>query len=361
MKQNFKKPFVLNMPRVWRTYLGGSMIDALHGAENGADEHFPEEWIMSVISAINAGREHIKNEGLAMIEGEDIPLKSLIDASPEEMLGKEHTNTYGTHPGVLVKILDSSERLAIQVHPNREKAMELFGSQYGKTECWHILGGRSIDGQKPCVYLGFKEGITKEKWKEIFDKQDIPAMLDCLHRFDVEPGDTILIQGGVPHAIGAGCFLVEIQEPTDLTIRTERTTPGGFKIADSGCHQGIGFDRMFDCFEYVGISREETKKRWFLTSENVLLEDGASVTKLVDGKDTSYFAMREIKVDKSLKLKNNTFCGLYVLAGSGTLKADSEKIPLSAPQQIFVPASTEYLEFEAEKGLRILQFFGPTP
>ena len=179
-----------------------------------------------------------------MVEGTEVSLAQFIDENPEEILGKKHYAKYGNKLGVLVKLIDSAERLTIQVHPTREKARELFDSQFGKTECWHILGGREVNGEKPCIYFGFKEGITREHWKDVFDRQDIPAMLDCLHRFEVKPGDTFLIEGGIPHAIGAGCFLVEIQEPTDYTVRTERVTPAGLRVADFMCHQG--------CYGYEG-------------------------------------------------------------------------------------------------------------
>ena len=59
-------------------------------------------------------------------------------------------------------------------------------------------------------------------------------MLDCLHKFEVNKGDTFLIEGGIPHAIGAGCFLVEVQEPTDYTIR--KNTHSGKSQTNSASH-----------------------------------------------------------------------------------------------------------------------------
>ena len=79
-----KKPLELNTPRAWRTYLGGAMIDKLHGVQQMQDEHFPEEWIMSVISARNPGREHITDEGMAYLKNEEgVSLKDLIANDPE--------------------------------------------------------------------------------------------------------------------------------------------------------------------------------------------------------------------------------------------------------------------------------------
>lgn len=361
MTYTYDLPKQLNTPRAWRTYLGGSLIDKLHGKENGADDHFPEEWIMSVISARNAGREHITDEGLAFFADEpELSLKDYIAADPEAALGAAHVAVSGAHPGVLVKLIDSSERLTIQVHPDRAKAQELFHVPYGKTECWHILGGRTIDGEAPCVYLGFKEGVTREYWKEMFDTQNIPGMLDCMHRYEVKPGDTILIEGGVPHAIGAGCFLVEIQEPTDYTIRTERMTPSGFAVADSACHQGLGFDTMFDCFHYEGLSREETKARWFLPEREVSRNESAAVTTLVGYEDTKFFMMRRLLVKGEHTVHTQNFCALYILSGKGTLTCGDATIPLCAPQQFFVPAGCSDWTLKSEDGeLEVLQFFGP--
>lgn len=361
MKYEYSIPRQLNTPRAWRTYLGGALIDKLHGKENAADDRFPEEWIMSVISARNAGREHITDEGLAYFADDPaLSLKEYIAADPEAALGKSHVEKSGAHPGVLVKLLDSSERLTIQVHPDRNKAQELFHAPYGKTECWHILAGRSIDGEAPCVYLGFKEGVTREMWKELFDQQDIPGMLSCLHRYEVNVGDTILIEGGVPHAIGSGCFLVEIQEPTDYTIRVERTTPSGFAVADSACHQGLGFEAMFDCFHYDGLSREETKSRWFLPARTVSADDNASVTTLVGYEDTKFFAMRRLLVKGEMSVHAPNFCALYVLNGKGELTCGDTVLSLCAPQQFFVPAGcSEWTLKSGEGTLEVLQFFGP--
>ena len=151
--------------------------------------------------------------------------------------------------------------MTIQVHPDKTYAREILGSDYGKTESWYILGSNS-ELIQPCIYLGFKPGVTREIWKDIFDRQDIPAMLDCLHKIPVHAGECYFISAGVPHAIGEGCFLAEIQEPTDYTMRTELVTPAGLRIHENQCHQGVGYEKMLDCFHYDGASLEETLALW---------------------------------------------------------------------------------------------------
>lgn len=323
-------PLKLNAAKAWRTYLGGSMIDALHGKEGMEDTHFPEEWIMSTTAARNAEREHIQNEGMSVLEDSGRYLKDFIEECPEKMLGKAHLDAHGASTGVLIKLIDSAERLSIQVHPNKEMAKKWFQSEYGKTECWHILGGREIDGEKPCIYFGFQEGITKEYWKKVFDEQDIPAMLNCLHKIEVTPGETWLIKGGVPHAIGAGCFLMEIQEPTDYTIRTERSTPSGFRIADSMCHQGIGFENMFECFLYEGKTKDQIRKEFCIPQKGNVL---------VGYEDTKCFQLELLDVDMVVDVKpEEVFSGIYILDGEGLLESEGECRKIKKGDQFFIPA-----------------------
>jgi mannose-6-phosphate isomerase len=340
---DFTKPIKLNKASAWRTYAGGSLIAKLHGQDK-KDDNFPEEWIMSTVRARNSGREDIV-EGLSMVSGSEKSLRDILHEDPVAALGEKHFARYGESLGVLVKLLDAAERLTIQVHPTREKARALFDSAFGKTECWHIIDSREIDGEKPCIYFGFKEGVTRERWKQVFDEQDIPAMLDCLHKFEVKTGDTFLIEGGIPHAIGAGCFLVEIQEPTDYTIRTERITPKGLEVADVMCHQGLGFDRMFDCFEYDGASAEA------IIEKQGLKKRGRTI---VGYEDTEMFALECIELDGGETFTSGgVFSGIYVLDGDGTLDGD----PIRTCDQFFIPAACE--SFELCGKMKVLRFYGP--
>ena len=347
------QPIRLQTSRAWRTYLGGSMISALHG-EAGEDDHFPEEWLMSTVCARNAGREHIV-EGITCIAGTEETLAQRIEQNPEAMMGKAHTHRFGTSPGVLVKLLDAAERLTLQVHPTREKARILFNSPFGKTECWHILGCRTLGGEEPCIYLGFREGITREYWQKVFDAQDIPAMLDCLHRIPVRQGDTFIIRGGIPHCIGAGCFLVEIQEPTDYTVRTERTTPSGLQVADFMCHQGLGFQRMFDCFTYEGLSLVDTLAAYRVVPEEET-RPGCLVKRIIYPAVTDMFRLELVTVADHARFREEAFYGIYVLEGEGTLNGQ----PLRKCDHFFIPAACEDVEIIAgSQAITFLRCFGP--
>ena len=350
---NERKPIRLLPAAAWRTYRGGRLLAALHGRE-AEDDHFPEEWLLSTVRARNAGREDIV-EGLSLLE-DGSSLKDYLATDLEGLLGAGRRET-----GMLMKLIDAAERLSVQVHPTRADAMRLFHSPYGKTECWHILGGRTIDGQRPCIWFGFKPGVTREKWAGLFWAQDISGMLDCLHRIEVQPGETWLICGGVPHAIGPGCFLAEIQEPTDLTLRVERADPQGRPLPDESCHQGIGFERMLDCFDYAGRTLEETRAAWRIPPRRIEDGPGYERTCLLGYDSTPYFQLEKWTVQGSMPCKpRNQYEGFYALAGEGALRLPEGDMPLRPGDQFFVPAGSELFELTAgAEALTLLAYTGP--
>jgi mannose-6-phosphate isomerase len=359
---DYRQPVKVKGERVWRTYLGGRELDRIHGSIEPKDSHFPEEWMLSMTKANNSGREGIE-EGLCYLDSEErISLKELIQASPKELLGEKHFENFNTSMGVLIKLIDSKERLTVQAHPDKQKAMELFNSRFGKTECWHILGTRVDSEEPPYIYIGFKQGISREMLKGCFDRQDYDGMLNLMHKVRVKKGETYIIYGGVPHAIGAGCFIMEIQEPTDYTIRIEKVTPSGFVIDDFMCHQGIGFERMFDCFHYEGRTMEEAIAAWRLEPKKVKNGDGYAVYSLVSYDNTSCFKMEKVVVEGKAEIKSDkVFECLYVLQGEGTLSCNGKTMALKPNDQLFVPACSEtyVVNNEGRESLELLRCFGP--
>jgi mannose-6-phosphate isomerase len=359
-----QRPLKLLPNRVWRTYYGGYLLEKWQGKDAPQDSSFPEEWIASVVQARNAGREHII-EGLSKVELEgesDVSLQELVSSQPISFLGERHTQVYGSQIGVLVKALDSSERLTIQVHPDRPTAKSLFQSSFGKTEAWYILEGREIDGEAPYILYGFKPGMTREHWEKLFWEQDVEGMIDALNKLEVKPGQVFLVEGGMPHAIGSGCFLLEIQEPTDFTIRVERTTPGGREIPEFMCHQGIGFERMFDCFHYNTFTKEDVTDRFQLQPRLVHESQGFSERSLITYEDIRYFALSSVEIRTSCVLgQQDSFSILVVAEGSGTFSWEGGLMEVHQGDQIFLPAGLEELRCVRSSGekLHLLRCFPP--
>ena len=312
-------PYKQEETRVWRTYKGGMLLDEFLGKEECIDCNEPEDWITSFTEAKN--KNYIPGEGITNIFTPQGKLPITTAAEPQWFgPGRDSSD-------VLIKLLDNAERLGIQVHPTPQFSKIHFGTDFGKTECWHILGTRPQS--EAAIYIGFKEGITKELWRELFDKQDIGGMLNLLHKFEVTPGETILVKAGTPHAIGAGCFLLEIQEPCDYTMRVEKTTPAGDKLTDMQIHYGVGIDNMMDCFTYIGMTREEAYEEYFLSPTT-----SDCCTHLVTYNDTPYF-----KLDiahNGCRIDADTMVTV-VITKSGSLTTDTETLTVAKGDKYVIP------------------------
>lgn len=346
--------------RVWRTYEGGALIDRWKQTSPEVDNSLPEEWIMSTITA--RGPQRPENEGLSYIETDDglVSLKALIDANPSLYLGEELAQKYGT-TGVLIKMLDSVERLTIQVHPDKQYAKTILNSEFGKTESWYVLNTREIDGEKSFIYMGFKKHVTKALWKSLFDNQDIQGMLDCLHKIEVKAGDAFMIYGGVPHAIGAGCFLMEVQEPTDYTMRVERTTPKGLKIGPALIHQGVGEENMLDCFHYDTFTLEEAMSTWKITPEVLDESDEYTFKTLFNKKHTNCFGLSELLLDGAYSIKGNAgFFVAVIYAGDGIIQCNGTSYSYKQGDEIFISAAIPELTFVSESSSKILLCYPPS-
>ena len=345
--------------RVWRTYEGGALIDNWKKTNPEVDGSMPEEWIMSTITARGIGRP--QDEGLSAIQTEEgnIYLKELIDSNKELYLGPTLAQKYGT-TGVLIKMLDSVERLTVQVHPDKEYAKKVFNSTFGKTESWYVLNTREIDGEKSVVYMGFKKHVTKEIWKTHFENQNIEGMLDCLHKIEVKAGDAFMIYGGVPHAIGSGCFLMEVQEPTDYTMRVERTTPKGLKIGPELIHQGVGDEKMLECFHYDTYTLDEAQEAWKITPEILDSSDEFTFRTLFNEKHTNCFGLNELLLDGSYGIKGNgSFFAAVIYSGDGTMSCNGKEYDYKQGDEIFLSAAISEITFTSKSPSKILLCYPP--
>lgn len=346
--------------RVWRSYTGGALIDRWRGTPSPSDGDTPEEWVASTVCARGVGRP--QDEGLSVMElpgGGTALLKDLIASDPEAFLGKKLAREYGD-TALLVKMLDSKERLTIQVHPDKLYAQQHLGSRFGKTEGWYILGGRPVDGQESYVLMGFKEGVTRESWAELFYKQDIGGMINSLHKIYVRPGDVFIINGGVPHAIGSGCFLLEIQEPTDYTMRVEKTTPAGKELDGFLVHQGLGEEKMLDCFHYEPMAREEATGKWKIPPVTLENTPQASLKSLIGPAHTGCFSLRELTVrDKYVTCPAGSFLTAIVYQGEGVMSTTDCTMPVTAGDEIFIPASAPRVEWSAREEMKVLLCYPP--
>ena len=264
--------------RVYRFYRGGASIGRLRG-EPEEDGSFPEDWIGSVTLAGNPGRDD-PEEGLSRLAGGRL-LRDAVEDDPVGWLGEEHVARFGTSTGLLVKLLDAAERLPVHAHPDRAFAREAFDSPFGKTEAWIVLDTRSAEAE---VWVGLREPVEPERYLEWIEEQDVDRLLNSLNRISVRPGDVVYVPAGVPHALGAGVLIAELQEPTDFSLLCEWR---GFPIRPEDSHLGLGWDvavRALDLGAHEPLLGLPTEARSFFWADRLLEASGRfAVLLVVDG------------------------------------------------------------------------------
>lgn len=243
-----KEPIFFERNRVYRVYLGGKQYSKLCG-DKSEDSYFPEEWIASKVKAINP-KYFGERDGVSVVKGTNIYFDDLIEEYSESILGNRKYDC-------LVKYLDSAVRLPVQVHPTKEFSKKNFNSEYGKTEAWLVVDTRP----NAKIYFGFNKYIGKQKLSELEEKSltERDIMRGVLTEVDAKVGDVYLINAGLIHAIGEGCTIIEVQEPTDFTLQPENWC-GEYKISEHEKYIGLDKSTALDCFDYDMVGEVALKR-----------------------------------------------------------------------------------------------------
>ena len=253
------QPLLFQDNRVERFYTGGKLLNEWRGMPPVEDSHACEELLVTSDGAIRSGKPAGYGVSRTIPEQGGVPLDELIAAYPDEILGPRFQAFNPGQLAVLVRAGDTTVRIVMQCHLTDENARRYFGMTRGKAEAWYIARLRGGVDER-YVYAGFKPHVTPELWRELFERQDIDAMVGCLHKIWVREGDEVLIPAGMPHCMGPGCLFVEYHECNDVTIRAERVI-GGQRIDDAELFHGLSADEGLALFDYTTYDDAAIRER----------------------------------------------------------------------------------------------------
>ncbi len=293
--------------RIW----GGQKLRELFGKDIPPFERIGESW---EVADLPEGESVVVNGELA---GEK--LGDVVRQYPEEVMG---VDSFEGRFGLLIKFLDAEEVLSVQVHPDSE-ACKRLGKGEAKTECWYVIS--AVPGA--VIYKGLKAGVTRAKFAQAIRKGEAA---DCLVEVEVEAGDCYFIRAGIPHSIGAGVFVAEIQTPSDTTYRVFDWN----RVDSTGKGRELHVEEALESIDFGAAVKEQPVTR---------------VGRLVD---CEYF-----KIDKGrqitgceMLLAGGIMRVLVVLSGGGQIIGKrGEEVGFSAGDCILVPAMYEgAMQFDVE-------------
>ncbi|HKT56166.1 MAG TPA: class I mannose-6-phosphate isomerase [Microbacterium sp.] len=315
------QPVLLPMNRPTpRPYRGGSAIEGFRRQAPSGDEWAPEDFLASTVTTFGS-----TEEGLTVVDGRF--LRDLIEADPVGYLGEEHVARFGADPQLLCKLLHTGERLFVHAHPDALFARRELGAPTGKTEAWVILAADETAGSS--AWLGFTEDVPEEQLTRWFDTQDSAAMLAAMNEVELHPGDTLFVPAGVPHAIGEGVLLLELQEPADLSVILEYAPFERLRREDGLL--GLDPATALRCVDRRAFGPARL-------ADAVGALSGRSRATLFPEDAQSYFRAEALAlrhgVEEHLSAR---FCVLVVTAGAGSLAWRDDRLALEAGDVVLVP------------------------
>ncbi len=260
-------------------------------------------------------------------------LRALIGQYPESVLGPGATGEQ-RFP-LLVKFIGSADRLSLQVHPPDDYARRHHPGELGKTEMWYVLA--ADPGAR--LHIGFQSCLTRDEAARALAEGSFESLVNSV---PVHPHEAYYLPAGRVHALGAGLFLAEIQENSDVTYRVYDY----HRRDEQGAERELHVERALDVMNYQDTSegRIQTRERQ---------ERGCRVIPLVA--DEHFSAERMIFDSAGDGREHAGFQILVVTEGRGALAYGGGREPLQRGTVLLLPAGFMSWQVNPEPGVEILR------
>jgi mannose-6-phosphate isomerase len=311
--------------KIW----GGNKIKTVFGMDYSPLPNCGEAWVLS-----GHGEEisEVVNGFLA-----ENQLDELIEVYMGDLVGEAVYEKYGNKFPLLIKILNSSDWLSIQVHPD-DKLAESRHNDLGKTEMWYIAdaepGAELISGfnceMTPELYLS---NLNNGTLKEIMNYEK------------VQKGDVYYIPVGRVHALGPGLLLFEIQQTSDLTYRIYDFD----RVDNKGNPRQLHTEQALDALDFMQHDTYRTEYTPGLNKTVPVVESTYFNTSLI------HFGMPVVKDYSGI----DSFVILQCAEGKCTVEYEGGNESLQAGEVILIPAIMEKIQIVPLMETKILEVHYP--
>jgi mannose-6-phosphate isomerase len=334
------RPLRLPDNRVPVYYEGGAGIDRFRGQPLGTAVG-PEDWVASMcrLPASIVGPDGPVDAGLSTTVDGDLVL-DLVRGDPVGWLGAPLADRFDGDCGLLVKLLDAGERLPVHCHPTRSFGATHLNSLFGKTEGWIIMD--ASPGAR--VWVGLSDDVDVSTLRGWVDRQDVDSMLRAMNEVEVRAGQVVYVPAGVPHSIGPGVLLTELQEPTSFSVLAEYES---FGLDEGQATLGLGWDVALACFDLAGYHGDRLAAL-LPEPEERSTQVGGTVADLFPAAADEFFAARRVRCSGTVALDEPGFAVLVVTGGGGSLGFADGECAIRSGDTWVVPFGAGTLSFTGE-------------
>lgn len=319
--------YPLKFKPILKTVVWGGEKIAPYKEVSTEQHNIGESWELSGVR----GHESVIADG----EFEGKTVTELAEQFKGKLLGEKVYACTGSEFPLLIKFIDAKKDLSIQVHPDDALAAKRHNSK-GKTEMWYVVGA----DENAHLLSGLSKDITPDEYVKMVENNTIT---DVLTDFRVKAGDVFFLPAGRIHAIGAGCFIAEIQQTSDITYRIYDYGRPGLDGKPRELHTELAKDAI-DYKVYPDYRTKYTEKK---DEETVLVECRYFTTSLYDLDRT---------FDKDLS-GLDSFLVVICIEGKGTLTDHEEEdctVTLHQGETVLIPATSRGVTFTPDGKMKLL-------
>ena len=309
--------------RIW----GGEKLKTVLN-KTGSCKNCGESWELSAVQ----GDISIVENGF--LKGNS--LQEIIEIYMGDLVGDKVFEKFGIEFPLLIKFIDATDDLSIQVHPGDQMAIERHNS-YGKTEMWYVIDTDNGAG----LISGFNKTITKDEYLSHLAAKTLKKVMN---RVSASKGDVFFIPAGRVHAIGAGILLAEIQQTSDITYRIYDWG----RVDANGKSRELHTDLALDAIDYTYV-------------ENVKQQYPDKVNEFTNLVTCTYFTTNRLSFNKPIS-KDYSDLDSFVIyiccQGKFNLHYNgSEKMEILSGQTVLLPAELGEVKLEPVGQAEILEVY----
>ena len=307
----------------------------------GGDKIIPFKHLNSDLKGVGESWEisGVEDNESVVANGPDkgLTLADMVRKYREELVGEANYARFGNKFPLLIKFIDAKQDLSIQVHPDDEYALKNEG-EFGKTEMWYVIDNA---GGKAHLRSGLSKKITPDEYAAMIADNTI---CDALADYAVQPGDVFFLPAGRIHSIGAGCFIAEIQQTSNVTYRIY-----DFNRKDkNGNTRELHTELSKDAIDY---SVEEDYRTHYTPKQNESVE-------LVT---CPYFTTSVYDLTENMTIdysELDSFVIYICMEGTCTVTdGDGNSLELQAGESILFPATTKEVKVTVEGHVKFLETY----